>query len=1076
MLLRSIKQSAGRYLAILGITALGVGFYCGLKSSQPAMRTTAAEYFTEQNMYDFRLLSTLGYTEEELDSIVASEGVKCAEGAYFADANVCIGEKTSALRVMSLTEKTALPMLTEGRLPENERECLADELVFGSGIIGTEITLSSDNSEDTLEMLPGGEYTVVGLAKSPRFLSKERGSTSLGSGELEGFIIVPKEAFDSEAWHEVLVCCSDEEAFTDAYDDSIDICEGSIEKMNTELSRNRYRKLRKEADDELADARRELDDGWEEYRSEKTDAEMEIGKARQEIADGREEVRIGLGKVNEGLNTINSEKRKLENGKKTLESTAATLNSAQVTINSAKSELAGKKAQLAAGRQQLDNMEAAAIAAAQSSGAVTSALAMIDSQIAMLDMEAENYQESLAYLQQQKSNILENAKQEALAAFAGAEAEYAQNAAAIEGAENELNAKQAEIDAGLKKVAEGRAEIAAGEQELEANRQKAMANFSELKKAEKELNDAEKELDDSEAEAKEKFADALKELEDGEADYAEGVTDADEKLKLEIYTLDRESNSGCATFKNDIAIIGAAAKAFPIFFVLVAAFVCITTMTRMVNEERTQIGTMKALGYTAGVITGKYLLYSGSAAALGCIAGFAIGVTVIPLTVWTAYNIIYSYTRLIPYFSPELCVISALVALVGTAAATAWPCSRALREKPAELMRPKAPAVGKRIMLERVKPVWNRLSFLTKVMLRNAFRYPARVLMMLLGIGGCTALLVAGFGCKDSIAHVLDYQYEEIFLYDMLVNFKEDSGITESGASELLADSDAYALTYTEEATLCHGEGEKTVTLLAADESALEGIIDMHSDAKKLSFPSKGETAVSEKAAKDLGIRVGDTVTLSTDAAGEISVTVTGIFENYLGVYAVTAPETLEGPGFNSARVRLQDNEKCARLAAHLREEESVEYVSLTSEERDIMSQSMESLNVLILMLVVCSGALSFITIYNLTNINIMERVREIATVKVLGFRKEETGKYILNENILLSLLGTLAGIPLGKLLHRFVMELIQVEYMSYDIRIAPLSYVMGCAISAVFAVTASKLMQFRIEKVNMAESLKSVE
>ena len=1076
MLLRSIKQSFGRYLAILGITALGVGFYCGLKSSQPAMRTTAAVYFSEQNMYDFQLLSSLGYTEEEREIIASGDGITAVEGGYFADANICIGEKTCALRVMSLTSEVSVPLLIEGRMPENAGECLADELVFDSGIIGTKVYLSPDNSEETQELLPNGEFAVVGLAKSPRYLSKERGSTSLGSGELEGFIIVPPEAFDSDAWYEMLVCCCDEEAFSDAYADSIEAQSDPMERINTELGENRYRKLRKEADDELADARKELDDGWEEYYSGKADAEKEIADARQEIADGREEIRKGLNKVYTGLNRINSEKKRLENSKKTLDENEAELKSGQLQLNAAKDELAAKESELAAGRAELDGAEAAAVAAAQSSGTVTAAIAAVDAQIGLLNPEEEDYASSLEALENQKKGILENARAEAMAAFAGAEAEYSQGKAEIDAAKTEVNAQQTEIDSGIKAIADGRAQIAAGEEELERNRQTAMANFSKLKKAEKELDDAETELNESEEDAKKELSDALRELEDGETDYAEAVSDAKEKLKLELYTLDRESNSGCATFKNDIAIIGAAAKAFPVFFVLVAAFVCITTMTRMVNEERTQIGTMKALGYSTGTIMSKYLFYSGSAAAVGCIAGFAAGITVIPLTVWTAYNIIYSYTGLIPYFSVELCVISSVVAIAGTVAATGWTCRKALREKPAELMRPKAPASGKRILLERVKPVWNRLSFLTKVMLRNAFRYPSRVIMMLLGIGGCTALLIAGFGCKDSIAHVLDYQYEEIFLYDMLINFKDSSDISQSEARKLLSDADSFALTYTDEVTLKTEEGEKAVTLLASDREELNGIIDLHKDGENVAFPEKGCAVVSGKAAQDLNIKPGDKVSVTGDEIGEISVIISGVFDNYLGVYIVVSPDTIGNPGFNSARVCLRDDGRCEKLAAALREEESVEYVSLSSEEREIMAQSMESLNVLIMMLVVCSGALAFITIYNLTNINIMERIREIATVKVLGFRREETGKYILNENILLSLLGTAAGIPLGKLLHRFVMELIQVEYISYDIRITAQSYLLGCAISAVFSVAASKLMQIRIEKVNMAESLKSVE
>ena len=385
--------------------------------------------------------------------------------------------------------------------------------------------------------------------------------------------------------------------------------------------------------------------------------------------------------------------------------------------------------------------------------------------------------------------------------------------------------------------------------------------------------------------------------------------------------------------------------------------------------------------------------------------------------------------------------------------------------------------MGKRVLLERIGPLWRRLPFLSKVSIRNAFRYPSRVFMMLLGIGGCTALLVAGFGAKDSLAGVGGFQYDEISLYDVVVTLDPDKAGSNPGA--LWDDwAEHAALAHREEIRLLNPDGVgKDTELILAERDDITPLLHLHTKNREaLPWPGKGEAVITAKLSETLGLRAGDTAVLRLSDGREQSVTVSGVCEYYIGHAVFASPEGFSDTARNYALIRVKEGEDAGLRAARLRGGEGVNYVSLTRTERETLENSMASIDLLVLMLVFCSGALAFITLYNLTNINIMERVREVATVKVLGFTPHETAEYILNENLMLSFFGALFGLLLGKLLHRFVMLSIKLDYMTYDVRIAALSYLLGFVITVVFALLTNLFMRGKLEKVNMAESLKSVE
>ena len=1084
MLLRSIRRSLGRYLAILGIVALGVGFFAGLKSSFPAMRRTADDYLRQRHFHDFQLLSTLGFSEGDRAAFEEAEGVAAAEGAYFADAYIEHGGTRRVCRFMSITSRVDVPELTSGRMPRAAGECLGDRSVFSESDVGKTIRLGADNDDETRGSFTRESFTIVGLARSPRYLSVERGDTTLGSGRIDGFILVPPQAFDSEAYHELLLFCDlPGEIYSEEYDAAHARLEDRIKSLQSGLGTARLRELRAEAAEKIADGRRELDEAREEYRDKRTETEKQLADALRELEDGEKELARGQKELDDG-------RAKLEAGMAQLPAARREIEENRALLEQKQAELEAGRAQLEAGEQELE-MGALALEAYKTAALApyVERIAVLRGEIAVLENSISSAQETpggellipglQSRLNEKKSSL---AKEQA--DYAAAEASFAPQEAEIAAGRKQLAASRAELESGEKALRDGFSKLDAAEKQIYAAEAAYPGRLQELEDGQQKLDEAAIRLEEGRAEyesgkreAEKGFAEAEQKLADAEKELDDAEKEAREKLTLELYTLDRGSNQGYLTFDNDIRIIDALSDVFPIFFVLVAALVCITTMTRMVGEERTLIGTMKAMGYSTAATMSKYLLYAGSAALLGCVLGYFLGTLLIPYLVWFSYGIIYDYARLEFYFSPLMYALCLLVTVPGSLLVTYLVCRRELREVPAELIRPKAPKKGRRILLERITPLWRRLPFLTKLSLRNAFRFPARVMMLLLGIGGCTALLVAGLGARDSIAQISTYQYDEIMLYDLELDLDADRFASDDEIAALWEEEElSFALTRRESVTLSAGGREKSTRMIAAAPGALEGLISLHDKNGELPFPSAGEAVVTKKIAETMSLRAGDSLTLTTDGGETLDLRVTGVCDNYLRHFVFVDLGDLGDARPNAALLRCGENGDPASLGAALRGEEGVNYVSLTRQERELMEDSMRSMNVLIALVVVCSGALAFITLFNLTNINIMERVREIATVKVLGFYPKETAAYVLRENVLLSVLGAALGLLLGKGLHAIIIRALVVDYMSFDVRVTTLSYVLAFAVTLLFTLLTNAAMHRRLAAVDMAESLKSVE
>lgn len=899
--LRSIRGSLGRYLAILAIIALGVGFFAGLRVTEPSILKTADAYIDELNLYDFRLVSTLGFTDEDVAAFAELDGVEAARGSVSADFIYVAEDGSEAVRhAHMLTEGMNGLDIVSGRLPESADECVLDAKYAEESKLGTKIVLSDSNSQETLDTFACDTYTVVGLCDAVTYLNFERGSTSLGNGSVSSYIYLLPEGFSTEYYTEIFLTIPDAgEIYSDAYEDAVEEMRGPVEALLDERAELRYQKI-------YGDARAEIDD-----------AQKELDEKKQELAD------------------------------------------AQAETDAAQAELDGKKQELAAMQ------------------------AMLTGDPAMLE------------------------------------------------------SVQAEIDSAQKELDDARVEIADGQAEID--------------EAQKELDEARVELADIEP--------------------------------ATVYTLDRGSNLGYASLSNDTAIVSGVAKVFPLFFFLVAALVCITTMTRMVSEKRTENGVLKALGYGSGTIAGQYLFYAGSASVIGCVIGFLLGSRYLPMALWQVYRIMYSIQRPIAFVLDwklfALCTALYLLCALG---ATWLVCRRDLRESSAQLIRPKAPTPGKRIFLERIGFLWKHIKFLHKVSIRNILRYKKRMFMMIVGIGGCTALLLTGFGIRDTIQPVVDRQYNEIEYFDASVSFVDaaDETVQEKFIEQTAGVAGDIAFLHTQNVDAATENGNKAINLVVFT-GELTDFVSLHDGKTAIDFPEEGEAVVNYRFASENDLSVGDTVELVGDDYKALTVTVSAVFDNYIYDYIYVSADTCaaqwgQAPECNTAYVNFAEGQEANAAGAVLLGADHVSHVTLTADMRTRVGSMLESLDYIVLIVLVCAGALAFIVLYNLTNITITERTREIATLKVLGFYQREQNSYVFRENIVLTGISALCGIPMGIALLHYVMAQIKISTIYFGCRLAWESYLLAVLITFAFTFIVDLALTSKTRRINMAEAMKAIE
>ena len=1314
---REIRYTRSRFMSILILVALAVAFLSGLRSTAPDMKNTCDTYLDQQNFMDIQVMSTLGLMEEDLEALLDQPGIADGEACWAIDAYAQSPDLDIVAKVYSLPQRLNTITLTDGRMPEAADECVVEEHLLE--LLNLEIgdTLTLATSGDYEDALMVDTVTIVGVVISPLYISVERGTSTLGTGQVAAYLYLPREAFDLDYYTALYLTvdgAAAETAFSAEYDDLVDGVVDALKPLGKERAQLRRESLVDEAtekldeaqaelDDakaeaeqelsdaeaELADARKELDDGWAEYLDGVNTFDQEIADAEQEITDGEQELADALVELNDGQKELADARKELDDGwaeyydgleeyqenKKKVEDAWDEYYDGLAEYQDGKEQLEGAYRQLIngensywSGKEQLDQfvqsylltnprlssygssdalgnaLRAEGSAGGPAHNAVNGALSDIQSQISSLktavatldeleaaqpklestiagldtqisalkeqiaaleaqgdgetpdpaaggdpapdggaagtdpaalsavllrsDGELEALEQRLAAAEAQKLQLKEQLAQteagldqidQTLAAQGLNRTSARQTLATLEAASGQIPASASalrrnyeQLASAKKQLEDGWAEYWDGEEELDDAKRQLDDARAELKDADAELADGKAELDDALAELNDgeadyadglrewqdgkaeyedglvelqdardtlaeeradglaELADARRELDDGEAEYADGYqeyldgkAEADEKIadaeneladdrrkiadigSSEWYILSRDSNPGYLGFGQDADRMGNLASVFPVLFFLVAALVCLTTMTRMVDEQRVQIGCLKALGYTRWTISRKYLGYGLLPALIGGALGLAIGFTLFPKMIFTAYQIMYDVPDIELTFYPGISAAAVGAAVACTTVSTLAACLATLADTPANLMRPRAPKAGKRVLLEYIRPLWRRMSFNHKVTARNLLRYQKRFWMTVIGIGGCTALIIAGFGIRSSLLTTMSRQYEDIYHYTAQLSVSDNLLDTERSAIDrYLSESDDVVDSLPCLLTSVTAESSTystTAYLEAADPDRLGDFVTLRTmDGQPLTVPEDG-AIIDQKLSELLDVGPGDTITVDGDIRAEV--TVAAVTEHYLAHFIYLSPayyEEIFGEDYKDTAFLLtltsSDQALCDAVFSDLMALQGVQSATRMETTRDTYLSSMERIDFVVVIVILSAAALAMVVLYNLSNINITERKRELATIRVLGFYDREVSAYVNRENVVLTAVGIALGCVLGHFLHVWLVKSVEIDLMMFGRDTDPMAYVWSALLTALFSAAVSLLAHRKMKDIDMVESLKSAE
>lgn len=1101
-----IRKSRGRFLSILFIVTLGVAFFSGIRASEPDMRLTGDAYFDEAELMDIKAICTYGVTEDDVEAMEAEEGVACAEGAYSADFLYSTKDAQQVLHVMSLQEKMNQITVSKGRMPESAGECLADD--NSSFAVGDQIRLESGTEDEVTDTLKTDTLEVVGLGNSPCYLSYGRGSSTVGDGSIRAFLIVPEDTFDMEVYSEVYMQVTGAKellAFTDAYDGRVEEVLKRIEALADDRAVVRKDSLKDEANEKLEEAREELEDGRKEAKKKLDNAAKEIADAEKKLADARKQIEDGRAQIADAKMTLSSKQKELDAARVQYQDGVAQLNDGKAAYEEGLLQYEEARAeadvQLQTGRQLLDGLQAQINADEERYYALLAQIEDLREQADVSEDSLDDTGESAGEPDtgpDQQIAALEAQAQAVAARLEGERQAYTLGQAGIEAVRREMDNAQAELTAAKSQIDAAEAELAAAPAKLSSGQAQINSGWNELRSQEQKLVDGEAEIVSNEA----KLVDAKKEYEEGKAEAEAEIADGEKKIAeaeadiedIELpkwYVYDRSTLIEYSGFGENAQRLGAIGRVFPVLFFLVAALISLTSMTRMVEEQRKSIGTMKALGYSKGAIASKYIGYALLATAGGSVIGVLIGEKILPYIIVYAYGILYQHLPkiLVPYDWGYAAMASG-AAVFCTLFATVMACYKELEAQPAVLMRPPAPKNGRRVFLERIGVVWRHLNFTWKSTIRNLMRYKKRFFMTIFGIGGCMALMLVGFGLKDSCYEIAKLQFAEIQFYDGSIYLEED--ITEEQQDELEAalkseeQISRYMKANMQNITLVNGKKEcAAYECVFGSVEDIPWFVDFHDRRSKERYELTDDGGIiSEKTAKLLGVKQGDTIEIKDEEKGNKQVKVTQICENYMGHYIYFTPACYEEvygeePEYNSILFEVEDSDVNAdleKIGRNLLKQDGALSVSYTHDIEKQLDDMLRSLNLVIVVLIISAGMLAFVVLYNLNTVNIAERKRELATLKVLGFYNMEVAEYVYRENILLTFFGAVVGAVLGRFLHLFIIETVEVDSAMFGRNINMPSYIYSLILTVTFSMLINGVMYFKLKKIDMVESLKSIE
>lgn len=1069
---KEIKNTYKRFISILLMAFLGVGFFAGLRATSPDMLRTIDNYYKEQNVYDIQVLSTLGLTSNDVEEISKIENVERVSKSYEIDGKIDIDNKEIITKFITI-EDVNKPILLNGNMPQNQDECLVEEsfLTSNNKKIGDTITVDIEDIQnddgEKIKYLKTNELKIVGTVKSPLFIARDRGTSKLGSGKINYYIYISENNINaSDIYTNIYVTVKDAKKYETSskeYEDYIEGVKENIEQIKEKQEKERHDTL-------VAKAQEKLDDVEEEYNSKKQDGQTKIDDASKEIEDGKKKIGEAESEIKQNREKADNEFKNADNkiaqAKKDIENNEKTLNDKEKEANAQIENLKNQKSQLE------DNLNQ-----------VNQTLADTQKQYNLILNALEN-----ASLPEEQKN------------------QYELQKAQLEAGINTLNENKEKVQSGIKQIddgiEEGTKEIKNAKKQIEqaknelSKQEKTLSNkkkttYNQIEKAEKELADKKQELQDGEEELnknKKEFETQIKDAEKKLGDAKEKISEIENP---KWYILDRNSNSGYVSFIQDTKSIDNISKVFPVVFFIVATLISLTSMTRMVEEQRGQIGTLKALGYNKLQIMMKYIIYAGIATIVGSVLGMCVGFIILPEIIWMMYGMMYQMTdKILISFNWKYGGIGLILISICIIGATIYTTLKELVSTPSVLMRPKAPKGGNRVIMEKIPFIWKRLNFSQKVTVRNIFRYKKRFFMTIIGILGCTALILTGFGVKDSVKQIIPNQFENVFMYDMQISLKES--LTEEKRQEfknkLTQNSEikkAVSIYMTSE-TAVNGDNEENVQIIVPEnQDELDGIINIKDikNKKQTIKLTENEICLTDKAAQLLGVKAGDTLILKDVDENEVNIKISNVVENYVSHYVYITKETykkLYNKDFKAnvvfiQNVKLNDEEqdKLAKEIMNMSEVSGI--VNMTSTMKSI-DDMMNLLNYVVIVLIVSAGLLAFVVLYNLANVNISERIRELATIKVLGFYDKEVYDYIARETVILTIIGIALGLVGGYFLNYYLMGTCEINMLRFSKTIKLISYVYASLITIVFTLIVNIATYFALKKIDMIESLKSVE
>nr|WP_294491164.1 FtsX-like permease family protein [uncultured Anaerosporobacter sp.] len=1102
---KSFTSSWGRFFSILCLMILGSFALVGLKVAGPDMRATGKHYFTKLNLADITVISDYGIDEDDQAVINTTSNLDKIEYGYLKD--VVIKDSKTSIRIFSKPENISTYELVDGKLPETDDEIAISNSYRGEYNIGDTIEFTEKEDIAGNTVLTNHVYKVVGYVLSCEIISNVNlGQTTAGTGDLKGYAIVIPDVFDSDVYMMARLTFKDTigvDPYSDKYIDLIQEHKNELSTLLKDRPEKRLATIKSEYQADIDEGQQKIDDAKEKLR----DAKTELDDAKSKIDAAKKEVSENEQKINDAETEISTKEQELEKQKVLLSQKQKEYNTGVSTLNEKKAEMKAAKEKLDQSQKEIDTNIAELKAGKKQ---YTDGISLLEQQMAGINQSLENPNLTAQEQETLKTQLaVANEKlKQTKAAYKQYKTEtYEPGMAKLQAAQETLDQKkgelqvaQATITTNEKKLATAKQNLTAGDQKIyKATRQlnTAKATFAENKQK---LADAKVEISDNEKTYKEKlkeYQDSKVEADQEIAENEKKLADAQEtlnELKAPVYSLNsrRETpgSEGYRIYDSISSIIDSLANVFPIFLYFVAALVTFTTMTRFVDEERTNSGTLKAIGYSNHDIIKKFTIYGLLSSILGSVIGIILGHTVLPAIVYSAYKTGFTLPKIELHINWGISILALILALISAVVPAYVVAKKELQDKPANLLLPKPPTSGSKIFLEYITPIWNRMSFTHKVTARNIFRYKKRMFMTIFGVCGSVALLFTGFGVQHSISGIGERQFGEIAHYDLIV--AKNDNLTENQEKDIdeLLNSDTVKqqspIHYEELSKVAGSTKDKqTIKLIVPEDSdTFNEYIELVNRKTNDELALKDDGAIiSERLAKLLGVAKGDKITINDSNNNEITIKVTDITEMYMGHFIFMNANAYQEV-FNQ---NYSANANLVTLTTSNKENteiQAIEFMNLSGVKGVVQNTTLttqidtivHSLDKIMKVLILVATLLAIVILYNLTNINVSERIRELSTIKVLGFYNGEVTMYIYRETLILSLFGIIVGYGFGFLLHRYIITAVPPDDVMFNPELWITTFIIPAIIIAVTTVVLGFFINKKLKHVDMLEALKSVE